>query len=490
MFKLLDNVRQASCDTNGSAVPSQNIRLPHQGTPEISRIRQSSTLGFNYQQPKYDAEADSDSGSSSNTQQFGYKFQPRSGGAGMSKILSASNIAISSNYDQTSKPNADSHQNIYGSSVGTFSKPKSTSQLKRMSLTATQRSSLSVNKLEFDANSCQESDFSEVENTQQHHRKSLPLGSIVPTPVTSDTDYSDLDQRVHHALNMPEIKFIRRFRSGIAAANASPSSDSSSPHGSPASRIARLSVTSMAASETPSNASSGFSSATVPRLAPSSPLMLKFNSILSALSSNELEVALDALQKLIVILKKKDEYGSCIEPKIDQLIILCNKQYRLYLTKHYPEAKQRDKATLDQAEKLFRSVSFLVRQVFICPLGKLVSRDTLRELITHLMPFLVEFDKESNISQSVNYLFSFLLDGADQTNLMSAFIRILYGYVGKSESERFMQFTMKFLWRLSRFIDKYFDQLNLDVLLLEAHVFFKAYPSKLQFINELNIQVF
>lgn len=206
--------------------------------------------------------------------------------------------------------------------------------------------------------------------------------------------------------------------------------------------------------------------------------------VFTSLSSTELSVATQALENLLTVLRAEhfDKYRAHLEPRVDQLVILCNKQYRIYLNQHYPDAlASGDPEQMIRAEKLYRCTSSVINRVFSLPLGKLVSRDVLRELFTHILPFIVEFKNNELILNSVTFITSTIMKGSDGTNLLSALIRMLHDYVrhdSDPEQNKFLEMTMKFLWRISKSIKAYMD-INIDVVLLETHNFFSAYPRKL-----------
>ena len=168
-----------------------------------------------------------------------------------------------------------------------------------------------------------------------------------------------------------------------------------------------------------------------------------------------------------------------------------------------------DEKARANAKLLFRGVSCVLLKCFKLPqIASRISRDTLRELITHLLPFFIELrnDKEVLIN-SVNFITSELIRGADTTNLLAALIRMMHDYVGSVGSgngngaaangspgsgggdravlENYLELTIKFVWRLVKFFDSHSANLNVDVVLYEAHLFFKSYPREFGAGNSL-----
>lgn len=309
-------------------------------------------------------------------------------------------------------------------------------------------------------------------------RKSIDTDMESFSVVTTSTEESDeLDRRVQEILTLPEVdpEMIRRIRDKIEG--RSPQSTGSG--GSPRSAMAYN-------GSSPSTNGSGGSP-----YALNAELTRKMNDLFTDLSSVDDKTLLNAFEHLNNLMKNYNgaRYGPYLEPRIEQLVVLCNKQFRLFLTKRYPASMENPTAR-QNAVTIFRGVALLVMRIFQCPLGKKVSRDTLRELITHLLPyFLDEMKKEENkiIFESVNVLIHEMIKCADTTNLSTALIRMLYDYVGSmditprdstAQMTTFLELTMKFIWRLVKFFDRHYEGLNVDVLLLEIHLFFKSYPRK------------
>jgi len=195
-----------------------------------------------------------------------------------------------------------------------------------------------------------------------------------------------------------------------------------------------------------------------------------------------------------------DKYAPYIDPKIEQMIVLANKQLRLF-DKHYRESVGNEPAR-EQARQLFRAVGCVLIKCFKQPqIGKRISRDTLRELITHILPFFIELRNEKDVFNSVNVLISELIKGTDATNLLTALMRMMHDYVshiGNGTSspaatpylDTYLELTMKFIWRLLKNFDQHKAELNVDVILLEAHLFFKSFPRELDlFLLELCVLI-
>ncbi|XP_046917779.2 msps cytoskeleton-associated protein 5 [Dermatophagoides farinae] len=313
---------------------------------------------------------------------------------------------------------------------------------------------------------------------------------------TTDDDNNDneLQQRIKQALNLPEsIRYRPTNRASSSTATVrSSSSDSSRSNGHYI---------------TPIRMNGGGMNHGSPNSSPSnlnSELQQKFNQLFQLLGSTDLQQAIEAAELLNVAMKDLEKNQRYFERKIDQLIILCNKQFRLFLSKHYPSEQQQQQQAIDEnrdteldnnnkdsddrliAERrerailLFRTITNLLNKVFRSPLGKLISRDTVRELITHLLSYFAGMRHIQTVFNSTNCLIGIIMAGADATNLFAALIRMLHDYVGSpsvEQSDKYLNLTIKFLWRITKTLEeRYYEHLNIDQILYESHLFFKSYP--------------
>ncbi|XP_054161485.1 protein mini spindles-like [Oppia nitens] len=205
------------------------------------------------------------------------------------------------------------------------------------------------------------------------------------------------------------------------------------------------------------------------------------NLVMAQLSSQEISSAMEALSQLSQLLSNDAKAEPVLSTKVDQLIIMCYMQYRLFLTKHL--ADQSIEKT--QAVELFKGVTDILLTLFSKSyLGPKASRDVLRELMSHLIQLLVdpklnELNENKEIVRSVNILVSNVISGSDSTSIMTALIKILYDCVGNSinASAKFIDMIMKCLWKMCRNLDKYINTLDIDKVLLEVHLFLKSFPS-------------
>ncbi|CAG2168733.1 unnamed protein product [Oppiella nova] len=205
------------------------------------------------------------------------------------------------------------------------------------------------------------------------------------------------------------------------------------------------------------------------------------NLVMAQLSSQEISAAMEALSQLSQLLDNDSKAEAMLSPKVDQLIIMCYMQYRLFLTKHLADQS----IPKSQAVDLFRGVTDVLLTLFSKPyLGRKASRDVLRELMSHMIQLLVdskliELNENKDIIRSVNVLVSTVITGSDATNVVSALIKLLHDCVSNSinASPKFMDMIMKCLWKICRNLENYIESMDIDRVLVEVHLFLKSFPS-------------
>lgn len=372
------------------------------------------------------------------------------------------NSGVNQNYDigaTYSKNRSPSNLLRRDASGGNFIK---SSGLARLSKTPTYN-----NKLTSDMEINSSDDNQNYQSNGNHYDSNNNGGTVAVQEnfeYEPNKDDDEMHQKVMDALNLPDIKLVRRYHSGIHLNTSNRSTLDTSNN------------------ESMRNGQHKFHNSQI-----DPDLNQRITMMCNQLSTTELVPAIKASEQLIIALKD-EKYWIYLEPKIDQLIILCNKQYRLFLSKHMSQVSDGDsnEQNLEMADTLFRTISNVLNKLFKSPLGKKVSRDTLRELITHLLTFFAENRDNRNVYNSVNVIITVVFNGSDATNLFSALIRLLHDYVGNEtvqHSKKFLEITMKFVWRVTKLLNRYIDELNIDQILFESHLFFKSYPSMLNCIS-------
>ncbi|KAI1307658.1 Cytoskeleton-associated protein 5 [Halotydeus destructor] len=206
------------------------------------------------------------------------------------------------------------------------------------------------------------------------------------------------------------------------------------------------------------------------------------NMVLAQLASNEIPKTIEAFAQLRELFDKPEKCEQFLSAKVDQIILMCNMQYRMCLGKHLMDIN----VPRSQAIDLFKSITSILDHIFKHPvLQKIATRDTLRELMPHVINIILEqrltdSTEGSAVIKAVNMLATTILVHSDPTNMISALIKLLSDSVGGSTANpggKFTEMVMKCIWKMVRLIDQFVGGLNIDQILFDIHSFMVEFPS-------------
>ncbi|XP_071485290.1 cytoskeleton-associated protein 5-like [Diadema antillarum] len=211
---------------------------------------------------------------------------------------------------------------------------------------------------------------------------------------------------------------------------------------------------------------------------PALPSMMQLNFMISQVASNEIAISIQALAQLDEILKEP-ERSKVMMDHVDQLLVATSLQLRMAFSKHMG-----DQITSKDVIRMYRCLVALLVSVFQnTSLSQQASKDVLCDLINGLITVLIDdrlmaFDEGPQVVRSVNVVMAKVVENADHNAAIGALIKLLQECVAhESSSTKFVQLIMKCLWRLVRMMPNIINELNVDRILLDLHLFLKAFPS-------------
>ncbi|XP_029845565.2 cytoskeleton-associated protein 5 [Ixodes scapularis] len=202
------------------------------------------------------------------------------------------------------------------------------------------------------------------------------------------------------------------------------------------------------------------------------------NFVMSQLAAQEIPTVLDALAQVEALLEAGEEGG--LAQRGDQLVTMVALQYRLLTNKHLGDD------TLARADvvTLYLRISQLLSKVFDGrPLGRRVSRDILRDLVPQLLAVLIDrrvgqLGQGPQVLRATNLLTLNIIRNGQPTCVLGALIKHLHDCVASmSITEKYLDLVIKCLWKLMGRLEQCAPQLDLDLVLLDVHLFLRAYPA-------------
>uniref|UniRef100_T1JI26 TOG domain-containing protein n=1 Tax=Strigamia maritima TaxID=126957 RepID=T1JI26_STRMM len=225
------------------------------------------------------------------------------------------------------------------------------------------------------------------------------------------------------------------------------------------------------------------------RIRPSSPATKLLNNtsdvattldfVISQTASNDINKAVNSLAQIDEFLKDESR-AELMQSCVDQLILAESLQLRMVYSRHMSDESTNWRDLL----KLYRCLTMTLVTLFSnrC-LATRGSTDVLRDLIYNLISVLLDerlngIDDGPHVVRSINVLIVKVVERSNPTNILTALIKLLSDCVGKETcSSKFTELVMKCMWKMLRMVPNIIDDLNLDKILLELHIFLKAYPS-------------
>ncbi|XP_054706442.1 cytoskeleton-associated protein 5-like [Uloborus diversus] len=204
------------------------------------------------------------------------------------------------------------------------------------------------------------------------------------------------------------------------------------------------------------------------------------NLVMAQLAAQEIPIVIEAFAQVEEVLQQSEQAVSVLGPRVDQLLVLGAMQYRYAHNRHMAD----ENICKADVIRLYRCVTGALVTLFENPLlAKKASRDVLRDLIPHLITVMLDsrlddLQEGAQVVKVINVLIMRVLQKSNPTHVLSALIKLLQDCVGSvNVTDRFTDLVMKCLWKMIRMIWQLVNGLNIDRILLDIHVFLKAFPS-------------
>ncbi|XP_070390595.1 cytoskeleton-associated protein 5-like isoform X3 [Dermacentor albipictus] len=203
-----------------------------------------------------------------------------------------------------------------------------------------------------------------------------------------------------------------------------------------------------------------------------------FGNPISRLTSQEIPVVLEGLTQLDMVLAT--DGSPALLGGADQLVNMMSLQYRLLRTKHITDDCV---AKADVIELYSRMAAALLKVFDGRTLGRRVSTGVLKDLLPQLLMVLLdkrttEFRHGPHLQRTLNILALHIIRNGNPTCVLSALITHLHDCLGNMStlaSEKYIDLVVKCLWKMMSSLKNIVDELSLDLVLLDLHLFLKAY---------------
>lgn len=204
------------------------------------------------------------------------------------------------------------------------------------------------------------------------------------------------------------------------------------------------------------------------------------NFVISQVASGDINTSIQALTQIDEVLKQEDK-AEAMSGHIDQFLIATFMQLRLIYNTHMADEKL-------EKEEIVRLYSCIIGSMItlfqIESLAREASTGVLKDLMHGLITLMLDsrvedLEEGEQVIRSVNLLVVKVLEKSDQTNILSALLVLLQdSLLATASSPKFSELVMKCLWRMVRLLPETINNINLDRILLDIHIFMKVFPKE------------
>jgi len=199
---------------------------------------------------------------------------------------------------------------------------------------------------------------------------------------------------------------------------------------------------------------------------------------IAQIANSDVNVSLEALAQFEEVFKRHGEEIEIIK-KIDQYLLTCLVQFRMLFSRHL-------ESTEHSREEVIRLLKYLLNGIVISfttpSLAKAVSKDVLKDVAGFLLTTthdskLTSLEECDTVIKTINILMLKIIQHSDHTSCFWALIKLLMDGIEQNQPQKILDLHMKCLWKLARFVPDIIQDLNVDAVLLDIHIFLKKYPS-------------
>ncbi|XP_062987482.1 cytoskeleton-associated protein 5-like [Elgaria multicarinata webbii] len=204
------------------------------------------------------------------------------------------------------------------------------------------------------------------------------------------------------------------------------------------------------------------------------------NMIICNVAGGNISTSIEALAQIQEIIKQEDKVDM-MSGHTNQYLIATIQQlnfiHRLHMTSEEEMRKE-------QVIELYSCVVCNMVSLFqVENLAQEASAGVLKDLLSSLITLLLdspveELQEGQDAIQSVNLLITEVLEKSNQTKLLSSLLLLLHEGLSATNLFAFSEMVAKCLWKSAKYLPRTIDSVSLDQILLDIHIFMKAWPKE------------
>ncbi|GFO33537.1 cytoskeleton-associated protein 5 [Plakobranchus ocellatus] len=215
------------------------------------------------------------------------------------------------------------------------------------------------------------------------------------------------------------------------------------------------------------------------RLNNSPDVSANIGSVVTQISDVQIFTSIKALAQVDQVLADKNRAGVLVN-HVDNLLMMISMQARLGLSQHFPDPEVNNSDVVG----LYRCLMSTLFGIFDkTNMGKRASTHVLKDLLNSLLSVLLDSRLEQlpegpQLIRTANILAVKIINKSDPTNVTCAIITLLRECLqNETCSNKFLSIVIKCLWKILNLVQDILEDLNVDRVLYECHLFFQQYPA-------------
>lgn len=201
--------------------------------------------------------------------------------------------------------------------------------------------------------------------------------------------------------------------------------------------------------------------------------------VIAQITSTDILTCIQALAQIDELLKD-EERARLLGGHIDQLMLHISMQFRMTLSTHM----NNDDVPKEEVVRLYRCLLGTLLALTQNPfLATKTSKDILKDLFNSLITILLDqrlslLHDGPQVVRSVNVMIVKIMEKSDYTNSLCALIKSLQECVSSETcSPKFLELIMKCIWKMIKMVPEIINDLAVDRILLETHLFLRNFPT-------------
>ncbi|XP_048366444.1 cytoskeleton-associated protein 5-like [Sphaerodactylus townsendi] len=205
------------------------------------------------------------------------------------------------------------------------------------------------------------------------------------------------------------------------------------------------------------------------------------NMIICHVASGNISSSIKALSEIQEILRQEDK-ANAMSGHTNQFLIATLRQLTFIQRFRMAAEEETEKGNVIE---LYSSIIRCIISLFkVDSLAQETSAGVLKDLMNILITLLLDSPAEDlpevqEVTQSISLLMTMVLERSDQTRILSSLLALLCeSLLSSNNLPAFSEVVAKCTWKTARLLPQTIGSINLGQILLDVHIFMKAFPEE------------